>query len=346
MEGNHLFKAFISTIIIVFLSFTIWEMHLRNKGVLPYYDDNESLWYASRIRVYQPREKATVFIGSSRIKYDLDIPTWKNITGTDAVQLSSVGSNPRPYLENLAADPNFKGKLVIDITEGLFFSTSPGSIRTPVKVLEYYSKVTPAQKFSTQVNKVLEANLVFLDKGSFSLNSLLDKNIPLKNRPGVYVAPNFPFEFRNTSYDRQNIMSDKMITDTVLQNKVKNVWVNNRKLNNQPPITGFILDSLLDRVKDQVNQIKARGGEVIFIRTPSSGTYLEYENKNYPRKQYWDKLLNVTRCEGIYYADYPAIDHFECPEFSHLSHPDAIIYTRNLIDLLKEKGWFQDNHTP
>jgi hypothetical protein len=346
MGSNNLFKAFISTIIIVFLSFTIWEMHLRNKGLLPYYDDNESLWYLSRTRVYQPHEKATVFIGSSRIKYDLDIPTWKKITGTDAVQLSSVGSNPRPYLENLAADPDFKGKLVIDITEGLFFSTSPGSIRTPVKVLEYYSKVTPAQKFSTGVNTVLEANLVFLDKEFFSLNALLDKNLHLENRPGVYTASDFPIEFRGTTYVRQNIMSDKMITDTALQNKVKNIWATNRKLNTQPPLTDDKLDSLIERVKGEVNQIKARGGEVIFIRTPSSGTYLEFEHKTFPRKQYWDKLLQVTQCEGIYFADYPATAHFECPEFSHLSRPDAIAYTRNLIDILNQNGWFEDNHNP
>ena len=71
--------------------------------------------------VYESKDKATVFIGSSRIKFDLDIPTWESLTGNHAIQLANVGSSPRPVMEDLANDPNFKGRLVVDVTEGLFF---------------------------------------------------------------------------------------------------------------------------------------------------------------------------------------------------------------------------------
>ncbi|MBS1566440.1 MAG: hypothetical protein JST39_18800, partial [Bacteroidetes bacterium] len=58
------------------------------------------------------------------------------------------------------------------------------------------------------------------------------------------------------------------------------------------------------------------------------------------RKNYWDKLLEVTGCKGIYFSDYPALAHFQCPEFSHLKPTDAVAYTRGLVDILKtEKGW-------
>ena len=346
MNSNHLFKAFILAIVIVIVSFSFWEIHLRNKGLKPDFDDNESLWSSSRKHVYQAQEKATVFIGSSRIKYDLDIATWKRLTGTNAVELASVGSNPRPYLENLAADTHFKGKLIIDITEGLFFSLTQASIRTPVTVVEYYKKITPAQRASGYISKFLESDFVFLNKEFFSLNGILDKNTSLKNRPEVNNPPDFPIEFRFTTYERQNIISDKMITDTALQNKVKNIWASNRKLNKQVPISGYKLDSILNRVRDEINLIKARGGQVLFVRTPSCGTYLEFENTNYPRALYWDRLLTVTNCPGIHFADYPAMDHLQCPEFSHLSHPDAIIYTENLIHILEQKGWFQNNQQP
>ncbi len=53
-----------------------WEIHLRNQGNKISYDDNEALWSDKRAMVYQAIDKATVFAGSSRIKYDLDIPTW------------------------------------------------------------------------------------------------------------------------------------------------------------------------------------------------------------------------------------------------------------------------------
>ena len=67
-------------------------------------------------------------------------------------------------------------------------------------------------------------------------------------------------------------------------------------------------------------------------------------NRAFPRTAYWDKLLAVTGCKGIYYKDYPAIANFECPESSHLSPEQAVVFTKNLIKILKEeKGWTFNN---
>nr|WP_183577358.1 hypothetical protein [Mucilaginibacter sp. X5P1]MBB6140576.1 hypothetical protein [Mucilaginibacter sp. X5P1] len=60
----------------------------------------------------------------------------------------------------------------------------------------------------------------------------------------------------------------------------------------------------------------------------------------YPKTGYWDKLLAATGCKGIYNADYSAISHFACPEFSHLQPREAAIFTKNIVTILKnEKGW-------
>jgi hypothetical protein len=64
------------------------------------------------------------------------------------------------------------------------------------------------------------------------------------------------------------------------------------------------------------------------------------ENKGFPREKYWERILTTTNTAGVYFADYPAIDHFACPEFSHLSPADAIVFTKNFIRILsEEKGW-------
>src|SRR4051812_26747670 len=123
MKQKRLFlKAGILALILVSACVASWEMFLRHQGRGISYDDGGSLWSNKRKQVYQPTDKATVFIGSSRIKYDLDINTWQNITGDRVIQLANVGSSPRLMLQDLANDPNFKGKLVIDVTEFLFFS--------------------------------------------------------------------------------------------------------------------------------------------------------------------------------------------------------------------------------
>lgn len=339
MNTSPLVKAGILTLVLVITSLISWELYVRNKGFDTSFDDDPSLWADKRKMVYEPQDKSTVFIGSSRIKFDLDIPTWENTTGDHAIQLACVGSTPIPVLENLANDENFKGRLVIDVTEILFFSTAPPNAATPEKNIKFYKDRTPAQKASFMLSRILESNLVFLDKERLSLNAELS-NLRIPNRPDVFEFPIFPPDFGRVRFNRQEYMTERFVADTVQQNQVKGIWEFFRKISKEPPASGSKLDSILSVVKTSTDKIKARGGVVLFVRTPSSGPFLMGEKMGFPREKYWDRLLSFTGCTGIHFADYPAIAHFECPEFSHLSQPDAIIFTNHFINIVsQEKGW-------
>jgi hypothetical protein len=61
---------------------------------------------------------------------------------------------------------------------------------------------------------------------------------------------------------------------------------------------------------------------------------LESILKAFPRKVFWDRLIAITGCPAINFADYPAITHFECPEWGHLSPDQAVIFTKNLVKIL------------
>ncbi len=340
MNASPLVKAGILTVVLVVTSLVCWELYLRSKGFETSFYDDPALWTNKRHMVYEPADKATVFIGSSRIKFDLDIDTWQNITGDHAIQLACVGSTPVPLLEDLADDKNFKGKLVVDVTEGLFFSTAPPNASRPVENMKYFKERTPAQQASFHINHLLESQFVFLDKEWNSLNAQLE-DLYIPDRPGVYNFHGFPSDFGRVKFNRQEYMTDKFSADTVLQNKVKAIWASFIKMSKEPPASGTKLDSILNRVKTAVDKIKARGGQVLFVRTPSSGPYYHMgESKVFPREKYWEPILAITNSPGIHFADYPAIDHFVCPEFSHLSQSDAIVFTKNFIKILtEEKGW-------
>lgn len=350
MESKNLAKAAILTLVLVAVTITSWEFYLRSKGIKVSYDDGKELWSDKRAMVYEPNDKATVFIGSSRNKYDIDIATWQSLTGDHAIQLAIEGESPLPILDDLANDKNFKGKLVVDVTEGLFFSTSPHNLTEPKDRIEYYKKYTPAQRASFLVNHVLESQFVFLDKDYFSLNALLDR-LPIPKRKDVFALPcDCPMDFGPVTFDRQDIMTNKFLTDTTLQNQVKGLWDFYRKMAPPMPPPGPKLDSamasakaeqdsILAIVKTDVDRIKARGGEIIFVRTPSSGPYLMGEKMVFPRDKFWNRILAATNCPGIHFEDYPATAHFQCPEFSHLKPADAIVWTKNLVQILEEKGW-------
>lgn len=345
MKQKQIFlQAGILAVILVFATVALWELYLRQQGRGISYDDGGSLWAAQRKKVYKPIDKATVFIGSSRIKYDLDIKTWQKITGEDAIQLANVGSSPGLMLEDLAADPNFKGKLVIDVTEFLFFSNAPFANQTPIQVLDYYKKETPAQNFGCKVNQVLESNFIFLDKEEYSLNALL-ANTKIADRPGVYVMPNFPANFTPVTADRQSYMTDNFVSDPKPLKQVTDVWeIFGKMAATMPPVTPEAINTAVTKVKGLVDKIKARGGQVIFVRTPSSGPLRAMEKMAFPREQFWEKLLAATNCEGVHFEDYDSIAHYECPEFSHLSVPQAISFTQSFITILRDKGWFLSSH--
>ena len=330
-------SAVLATFLVLFFIIS-WELYVRYKGVAPDFDDSPELWANKRAMVYEPANSATVFIGSSRIKYDLDIDTWEKLTGTHAIQLAMPGSTPRPLFDDLANDPAFKGKLVVDVTEILFFNLAPYNSQSPMAGINYYKSRTPAQSVSILLDKPMEANLAFLNSGFLSLNALINK-LHVPDRPGIHSGPEFPQDFTPNMFNRQSKMTDRFLADTNLQNEVKGVWTMLGK-DRTPPMNGKVLDGFMQGVKNDVLKIKARGGDVIFVRTPSNPPMFIGESMAYPRKLYWDRLLDVTGCKGVYFADYPATARLVCPEWSHLSPNNAIVYTKSLVDIFeKEKGW-------
>ncbi len=72
-------KAAVFAVTLVLVFVVVWEWNSRQKGYETSFDDSEALWANKRAEVYQDPATSTVFIGSSRIKFDLDIPTWEKM---------------------------------------------------------------------------------------------------------------------------------------------------------------------------------------------------------------------------------------------------------------------------
>lgn len=337
-------KSAILMLVVVIAVVTAYEIQLRNSGLTVSYDDGPALWSNQRDQVYADKKNQVVFIGSSRIKYDLDIPTWKQLTGLNSVQLACVGSSPVTILKDLANDPEFKGRLVIDITEPLFFSSAPFFFDRPNKNLKYHHDHTIAQSMSFKLHSALESQFVFLDEENLSMNrqmDLLPFMIPaLENRPGVHGDLMFPIGFANTTFDRQTYMTNQFLADTTKVGIVRSIWAGLAKMPMPPPMTDAQILAFLQDIKKNTDQIKARGGEIIFVRTPSSGPFRQMELAGFARARYWEKLLEVTECPGIHYEDDAATKNLICPEFSHLSLSDAKIFTKAFVkNLSKHPGW-------
>jgi hypothetical protein len=341
MHNQSLKKAGILAIALTAIFMLSWELLLRSKGFQPTFNDDKALWADKRKEVYQAQNNATVFIGSSRIKFGLDIATWEQLTGEKAVQLALVGTSPQAVLKDLAEDEQFKGKLIIDITEPIAFSHNPFFQKRANEALAFYKKQTPSEKLSAGINFAAESSLALLEENRFSRNTLLgDLNIP--NRPGVFSMPSFPKSFDWVNRERQSYLSQMFLSNPQDIKQQTDIWKLLVMGDPTPPMNDTVLQAVFADIKNSINKIHSRGGKVVFVRTPSSGFMGDGEAKFFPREKFWNPLLKSIGVQGLHYKDDPVTAKLICPEWSHLSPQDAIIYTQRLVAQLQQKGWFNN----
>ncbi|HYW31062.1 MAG TPA: hypothetical protein VE869_06095, partial [Gemmatimonas sp.] len=150
-----------------------WETYWRSTGAPPGYLNSDGLWAMQRRRIDQGEGSATVLIGSSRMLFDLQPAVWERLDGRRPIQLSLEGTSPLPFLEDLAADTAFKGRLLVGVTPGLFFNNRTAGRRE--KALTYPQKETPSQRSGQWLSMtLLEPRFAFLD-ADFALFTVLKR---------------------------------------------------------------------------------------------------------------------------------------------------------------------------
>ena len=85
-----------------------------------------------------------------------------------------------------------------------------------------------------------------------------------------------------------------------------------------------------------VAKIRARGGEVVFVRPPSALELRVYEEETVPRTRGWDQLLEGADVRGVHFADDPAMQGLVLPEYSHLSRACATVFTDAYVRAVAE----------
>ena len=90
-----------------------------------------------------------------------------------------------------------------------------------------------------------------------------------------------------------------------------------------------------------VEQIKRRGGEVIFYDTPTSGKLREYADEAFPPSLYWERLSATIHAPTLRYTEMPALEDIPLADGSHLDFRHKSEYTHALVDALADRGWVQ-----
>jgi hypothetical protein len=313
-----------------------WEAYWRAQEFVPAYRNSDGQWAEARRKVDRDEPDATVLIGSSRMLFDVDLDVWREETGAEPVQLALEGSNPLPVLRHLSEDEDFDGLLVVGITPPLIMMPGLGLREA---VLKRYETETPSQWIGQQLSYPLERTLAFYNFDT-ALFTVLARQGWWPERPG-FEAP--PPEVRKLSNMRRNRQADlwtRVETDTAYNQIVTGTW--RAIIESLPPpppedVAREQFAALLAQVAADVGRIRERGGEVVFVRLPSSGYFREAEARMTPREQVWESLLAAADAVGVHFEDYPELADIPTPEWSHVSTRDKGGLTRALVRILRER---------
>jgi hypothetical protein len=340
-------QSLIIALTLFIVGITAWELYWRSEGFYPTLDDNEALWAEQRFRVEKASSNSILLLGSSRVLFDMQLDEWETETGIRPIQLAFVGSSPLPIFHDVVNNTNFNGTIVVGVTPGLFFSsTSPDkdSWKSPQSKVDFYKKRTYAQMSNHILSLPLQKNFAFISEDQ-GVDGVKLKELLGKINVGDRVVDSMPLfhEFGEIELDRNLTMKPITVSDTAYANSIIRVWqfFGKKAASGPPPDKASTMAFFL---KD-LEIFKARGGHVILVRCPSSGSLRAAENMGVPRTEFWDELVKASQLKAYHFEDYEQLKHLKCPEESHLSAEDARYFTTELVKIMKEDGAFSNLKT-
>jgi len=293
-----------------------WEWHWRAFGSEPTTENSNGLWARERRRLDEGEGGRTVIAGDSRMLFDVDLDTWQRLSGERPIQLAIEGTSVLFTLEDLADDPQFHGRIVAGLAPQVFFY----GFGFRADVVRYFHKETPAQR----VGQWLAMNTIdrlfgFYDT-DFALGTVLERQDWWPARTGVPTYKDVR-KLSVSAPDRNTEMWRKVVVDEAYRTLAQSIWAQRFGPLDAEGKAHLEQSTAkqLDRAVAVVAKLRARGIPVLFVRPPSAGGYAEHERRDFPRESTWDVLLAKTAAPGIHYEDYPDMQGYAIPEWSHLA---------------------------
>src|SRR5687768_10295519 len=339
---NVAWRGVLAAVLLLSVTATVaWEIRARAAGYQPTLNDTPDLWSETRATV---KPDSLVLLGTSRMLFDIDLDVLERGLGQRPTQLAIVGSSPFPILAHLAADPTFRGTVLLDIVPAMYLAPGGPLVEASQKALRRYHTWNHAQRWSHRLGVQLESHVAFLKQEDLTLAKLLEK-LPIPNRANAMLGPAFPPYFYTLDRDRRARMyTEAAIVGSPLQQRVANGWL---PLFTMPPPPTFIPlpkfqqmmgQAMEGRFRDTAKhlaRLQARGGKVVFLRLPVTGPRVEREEKLAPRAATSVRSLRANNVPAIHCAQHAELSAFDCAAWSHPSAEDSVDCTRRLVPHLQ-----------
>jgi hypothetical protein len=331
---------FIGAVLIFALLLGGWEAYWRAYGVHPSIANTYGLWALQRRRIDAGEGDATVLLGASRVFFDIQLPVWERLADRRPIQLAIEGTSPLPFLDDLADDPHFTGRVLVGVAPDLFFS----GYQYRAGVLRYVRKESPSQRIGQWLSMHLVEPYFAFDDRDYALQTVLARQ-PWPARPGKRWFTQVR-KLAESESDRNTHLWSKVADDPEYRELARSIWREGFEPSDDDPTPAEAAKAereQIERAAKAVAKLRARGVKVLFVRMPSTGEYLAYENREFPRSRSWSGLLAATGAPGIYFEDYPElrpdVQGYYLPEWSHMTRADGARYTAALYRIIERDFW-------
>jgi hypothetical protein len=233
-------------------------------------------------------------------------------------------------LKDVAGNPEFKGLLIVGLADTMFFQPFDGY---GAYILERHRYESPANKSSAVIDHVLQRQLAFLD--SSHRLSVVARRLD----PGFRGKADNPYDdiwkLSEVGEHRQTWMWPRIITDRALRAHARYAW---HGFKEDFPYTPQLMKKGLAEAVMAVKAIRARGGEVVFVRPPSDIHLRINEEAQVPKAKGWDALLRTTNSVGVHNDELPPnLRRLAMPEWSHLTRACATVFTDAYVRRLAQR---------
>ena len=289
-------------------------------------DNSEVEWVKQRIR---SNSAQVAIVGDSRILFDTDLDRFEALTGVRPVQLAIHGTSPLTLLEDAASNENFRGLLIVGLADTMFFQPFDGYGGYVRRRGDFTS---PSGRIGIEIDHALQRRLAFLD--SNHRLSVVAHRLDPDFRPGVEGPKHDIWKVSEVGEDRATSMWPRVEYDHAYRARTRWAW---KGFKDKFPYTPQLIAKGLARAKIAVGKIRARGGEVVFVRPPSAPQLRVNEEAQLPKAKGWDRLLVHTRSVGVHTDDLPSeVQNLTLPEWSHLNRKCATVFTDAYVRRLTE----------
>lgn len=323
VPGGPWGRSWVVALLLAVLALVRVEQYVRARGYRASVTDDQYLWSLERGKAAAGDPHTLVLLGDSRIQLDIATAELRRkLPGYRVVQLAVQFTTPTAALADLAADDSFRGLVVVGVVEWDLGGEERDTLESYVSTFHRRWRA-PGAMAERWLATAVQSRLVFLSAtGRRTLEGLLrDRRWP----HAIYVATR-PDRSRLADYHFKNV-------DARLQRNEERL--RGRRLWKKGPAAWLRHAMLLE---PYVQAIRARGGEVVFVRMPMTGLLERASDKSFPRAKYWDRFAAATSARTIHYLDHPGLRGFTLPDDSHMDMRDAPRFTAALADLLVADG--------